>query len=42
MTKEQKLIAKKARLSILENNGKNVQTNGVVKRLKREIRSLEK
>lgn len=42
MTKEQKLVSKKARLSILENNGKNGPTSGVIKRLKREIRNLEK
>lgn len=42
MTKEQKLVSKKARLGILENNGKNGPTSGVIKRLKREIRNLEK
>ena len=42
MTKEQTLAIKKNRLSVLMNNGKNSENSGVVKRLNREIRILEK
>lgn len=42
MTNEQILARKKNRLQILESNGKNIKSGGVVKRLRREIRNLEK
>lgn len=43
MTNEQKLLAKRNRLNTLMGRGeKNVKSQGVVKKLKREIRSLEK
>lgn len=42
MEKEIVLAQKKNRLSTLEANGKNVKSPGVVGRLKREIRNLEK
>ena len=42
MTKEQMLSLKKTRLSTLESNGKNIKCPGVVQKLRREIRNLEK
>ena len=42
MEKEIILAQKKNRLSALESNGKNIKSSGVVRRLKREIRNLEK
>ena len=36
------LAAKKARLAVLESNNKNVKSQGVVKKLRRQIRNLEK
>lgn len=36
------LKMKKNRLSILESNNKNIKSQGVVKKLRREIRNLEK
>lgn len=42
MEKEITLAQKKNRLSTLESNGKNIKSPGVVRRLKREIRNLEK
>ncbi len=42
MTLEHTLALKKNRLSVLEANGKNVKSGGVIRRLKREIRNLEK
>lgn len=42
MTREQELALKKNRLESLQNNPKNIKSGGVVRRLKREIRSLEK
>jgi hypothetical protein len=41
MTKEQKLALKKNRLSRLESNGKNVDSPGVIKKLRRQIRNEE-
>ena len=42
MKKEEILALKKNRLAILSGNGKNSDNQGVVKKLKREIRNLEK
>lgn len=42
MTKENILAAKKVRLAVLESNNKNVKSQGVVKKLRRQIRNLEK
>ena len=42
MTKKQRLAIKKNRLLVLMNNGKNSENSGVIKRLNREIRTLEK
>lgn len=42
MTKEQKIALKKNRLGILEGNGKNIESAGVVRKLRREIRNLSK
>lgn len=43
MTREDKLIAKTNRLNTLKNRGnKNIKCPGVVKKLTREIRNLEK
>lgn len=41
MTKEVILAQKKNRLATLESNGKNVDSKGVIKKLKREIRNME-
>ena len=42
MDKKNILEMKKNRLSKLENSPKNVKSGGVVRKLKREIRNLEK
>ena len=42
ITQEQTLALKKNRLAVLESNNKNVKSGGVVRRLKREIRNMEK
>jgi hypothetical protein len=42
MNKQDVLNLKKDRLQKLESNNKNVKSGGVVRRLKREIRGLEK
>lgn len=42
MTKDIIIAQKKNRLSILENNGKNIKSSGVVRKLQRELRNLEK
>ena len=42
MTKEQTLLLKKERLNKLENSNKNLKCPGVVRKLRREIRSMEK
>ena len=41
MTVEQKLALMKNRLATLEENGKNVKSPGVVRKLKRVIRNME-
>ena len=41
MTNTEILALKKNRLQYLQGNGKNIDSNGVVKKLIREIRSLE-
>lgn len=42
MQKEDMLKIKKERLNRLNNSGKNIKSSGVVKKLTRQIRSLEK
>ena len=42
MTHEQKLTLMYERLKKLENSGKNIKCPGVVKRLKRDIRNMER
>lgn len=42
MKKEEVLALKKNRLAILSANGRNIDSQGVIKKLKREIRNLEK
>lgn len=42
MTKEQILVQKKSRLALLEGTPKNVKCGGCVRKLKRQIRNLEK
>lgn|GEM_PF-3157798 len=42
MDKEVILKRSKDRLNRLEQNGKNIKSAGVIKKLKREIRNLEK
>ena len=42
MTIEQKIVLKKDRLNKLEQNGKNVDSPGVVKKLRREIKNANK
>jgi hypothetical protein len=42
MTKEQLLALKKNRLETLSNSEKNIKSGGVLRKLKREIRNLEK
>ena len=41
MTVEQKLALMKNRLATLEENGKNVKSPGVVRKLRRVIRNME-
>ena len=41
MNKQDVLNLKKDRLQKLESNNKNIKSGGVVRRLRREIRSLE-
>ena len=41
MTLNDKLVLKRNRLAYLQSNGKNIDSPGVVKKLVREIRSLE-
>lgn len=41
MTRENELAIKKNRLAYLEGNGKNIDSNGVVKKLRRQIANLE-
>jgi hypothetical protein len=42
MTSEEKLISNKVRLKKLENNSRNIKSPGVLKKIKRTIRNLEK
>lgn len=42
MTINEKLALKRDRLNKLANNPKDIKAGGVVRRLKREIRNLEK
>lgn len=42
MTKEQVIKLKEQRLNTLKTNGKNVDSNGVCKKLERELRNLKK
>lgn len=42
ITKEQKLAVMKDKLVRLENSSKNIKAPGVVKKIKRQIRNLEK
>ena len=42
MTNEQVLALKKNRLNVLEGSPKNLKCPGVVQKLRREIRNLEK
>ena len=42
MSKKEVLALKKNRLAILSENGKNIDSQGVIKKLKREIKNLEK
>lgn len=42
MTNEEKILMLKVRLHKLENNGKNFDSPGVVHKLRRQIRNLEK
>lgn len=41
MTIEQKLALMKNRLATLEENGKNIKSPGVVRKLRRVIRNME-
>lgn len=41
MTREQRLAIMKDRLSVLEQNPKNIKCPGVIKKLRRQIRNLE-
>lgn len=41
MSNEAKLALTKERLHKLENNPKNIKSNGVVKKLRRQIRNME-
>lgn len=42
MQKEAALALKKSRLAQLKSNGRNVKSPGVIRKLAREIRNLEK
>lgn len=42
MTKEDILIAKKSRLKRLSESPKNIKSGGVVRKLTRQVRNLEK
>lgn len=41
MTIDQKLALMKNRLVVLEGNGKNIKSPGVVRKLQRQIRNIE-
>ncbi len=42
MRKEDIIALKKNRLNILKSNGKNIDSYGVIKKLERELRNLNK
>lgn len=42
MTKEIIIAMKENRLNVLKSNGKNVESQGVVRKLERELRNLRK
>ena len=42
MTREEKLALMKNRLNTLEGSTKNIKCGGVVKKLRRQIRNMEK
>lgn len=42
MTNADKLLQKKNRLALLEGNPKNIKCPGVLRKLRREVRNLEK
>lgn len=42
MTTEQIIALKENRLNTLKSNGKNIDSNGVVRKLTRELRNLRK
>ena len=41
MTNTEKLVLMKNRLVVLEGNGKNIKSPGVVRKLQRQIRNIE-
>lgn len=42
MNKNDIIRLKEHRLSVLKSNGKNVDSNGIIRKLEREIRNLNK
>lgn len=42
MTKEEKLVLMKNRLAVLDGSPKNIKCPGVIKKLRRQIRNMEK
>ena len=42
MTKEQIITLKESRLNKLKSNGKNIDSNGVIRKLERELRNFKK
>lgn len=42
MTREEKLVLMKNRLNTLEGSIKNIKCPGVIKKLRRQVRNLEK
>lgn len=42
MTNADKLLQKKNRLALLEDSSKNIKCPGVLRKLRREVRNLEK
>lgn len=42
MRKEDIIRLKKGRLALLKSNGKNIESGGVIRKVEREIRNLEK
>lgn len=41
MTRENKLAILKNRFAVLQSNGKNIESSGVVRKLRRQIRTIE-